>query len=135
MRSARKRQGFTLVEALVAVAILGGGIALVMGGFAAVARAEFRAREVEQMHRLAVDKYEELRAITDTFVDEESGDFSDRGFPDYTWSSAVEPTGITDLDSVTVTVQRTGGDSSSPTAEISGLVFDAPEPVATGAAP
>jgi prepilin-type N-terminal cleavage/methylation domain-containing protein len=119
-------KGFTLIEALAAVAILGVGISGVMMAMSSVVRSESRAREIETMHRLAMDKLTELRAVTDTFAAPDSGDFSDRGLPSFEWQMTVDPTGVEYLTAVTVTVQRRNATQTSPNASVSSLVFEAP---------
>lgn len=132
MRS--ERSGFTLIEALVAAALLGGGIVGVVGALQAITKAEDRARQVETMVRLADDKYQEIRSTTDTFAAGDSGDFVDRKISDYTWTMTVDPTGVTNLDAVTVTVQRRDQHDGDPTATVSGLVFVPPTDTAANGA-
>jgi prepilin-type N-terminal cleavage/methylation domain-containing protein len=126
MRSGSK--GFTLIEALAAVVILGAGIAAVMGAFSSVARSEDRSRQSEVMHRLAIEKLEELRATTETFTTSESGNFEEKNLPNYTWSMEVENTGVENLEAVTVKVEMERPWSGAPSAEVTSLVFQPPPP-------
>jgi prepilin-type N-terminal cleavage/methylation domain-containing protein len=133
LRSERKR-AFTLIEVLASLALMGIGLVSVFSAFAAISSSESRAREVEKMHRLAVAKYDEMRAITDTFAGSENGDFSDLGETDYVWELQVEPTGIENLDAITVNVEKRarGGDRDA-TASVTGLVFQPPQDTTGGA--
>ncbi len=129
-------RGFTLVEVLASVVLLAVGIVSVLTAYSSIARSEDRAREVETMHRLALAKYDELRAITDTFSGSESGDFTESGRPDYVWELSVDPTGIENLDAVTLTVERRGrGGERDPSSSITGLVFQQPASDLGGTAP
>ena len=128
------RRGFTILEVLVAATLLGVGVAAVLGGIKSVNAAEGRARELEVMQRLAVDKLEELKATTDTFAAGDNGDFVDRNLDDYVWEMQVEPTGIEYLDGVTVTVRKRSEAEGDPVGQVSTLVFEGPEPT-TEAAP
>ena len=134
MRNAAK--GFTLVEVMASVVLLGVGIVSVISAYSAIARSEDRAREVEIMHRLAIAKYDEMRAITDTFAGSESGDFTEEGSPDYVWELAVDPTGIENLDAITITVEHRGrGGERDLSSKVSGLVFQQPQDETGGTAP
>jgi Tfp pilus assembly protein PilV len=116
----RARAAFTLIEALVAVALTAIGVVAVMGGMGALTRVE-----KERMQRLAIDKYHELSATGDRTTS--NGDFSDRNETRYVWTAAVEPTGVENLDQLTVTVRLTGADREREEV-VSGLVYQAPAP-------
>ena len=128
-------KGFTLLEVLIAATLLGVGVAAVLGGVRSVNASEARARQLEVMQRLAVDKYNEIRATTDTFSDGDSGDFMDRNIQDFTWTLEVEPTGVENVEGVTVTVQKRSQSAGDPVGSVSGTVFEAPQNTApeTGA--
>ena len=72
----RRRRGFTLLEALAAVVLLGIGIVAAMGANAQIIHNEDRARSIERMQRLAQEKLAELVATGQATVST-SGDFSD----------------------------------------------------------
>jgi prepilin-type N-terminal cleavage/methylation domain-containing protein len=116
--------GFTLLEVLVAAVLLGVGIAAVLGGYSSIAQDEMRAREKEKMQQLAVDKFNELRAMTSSFTASDNGDFSDRGEPDLEWNLDVEPSGVQNLNAITVMVSRRNASDTSPESAVTELVFD-----------
>jgi type II secretion system protein I len=119
------RRGFTLVEALVAVAILTIGIVGAMGALGAMTRTEADARERETMQVLAAEKLEELLATGDAQNAMASGDFSDRQEDRYTWEADVQPTGVENLSALTVTVTKRRDQDN--TYSIDGLMFVAPQ--------
>lgn len=123
------RRGITIVEALAAILLLGIGIAASIAAIGNIIKAETDVREREYVQRLAADMYEELFATGDYSQSPLSGDFQDRGVSGYTWESALEPSGIENLDTFSVTVTKTGSTIYNST--LSGLVFV--PPVETGA--
>ena len=130
-------KGFTLIEVLVAATLLGVGVAAVIGGIRSVNKAEGRARELEVMQRLAVDKYDEIRATTDTYAAGDSGDFVEKNIDDYTWEMKVDSTGVENVSAITVTVSKRDTDEGEPVGAVSGLVFEKPADTGTdvGATP
>lgn len=102
----RSRLGFSLIEALLAVTLLGLGIAAAVGSAGAAAEARWRVRDRELLTRLASSLSDDLRASGDDQNNGLSGDFSDAGHPDIVWSLETTPTGIANLDSVWVTVEN-----------------------------
>jgi type II secretory pathway pseudopilin PulG len=126
-----RSKAFTLVEALIAVAILIVGVVSVLAAMSALSRTEARALESERMHRLAISKYEELLATGELVGGTLSGDFADWNEDRYTWSADTMPTGIENLESVRVTVQHRQR-ANAPVAEIDGLYYRPPLVVAGG---
>jgi type II secretory pathway pseudopilin PulG len=121
----RLQIGFTLVEAVAAIAIVGVGVTSAMAGLAAMTKSDRLIREREILQRLAVQKYEELVATGQFETAELSGDFADQYVDDYEWVASVEPSGEENLEIVTVTVTRLG-DSEGPQASVDGLLFNPP---------
>lgn len=116
-----RKRGFTMVEAIVSIALAGFGVAAVVGALGSINLAEANALEREHMQRLAVDKYDELIATGD-YQTETSGNFSDRGDDDYDWSADLVTTGVEGLDELTVTVTRSAGDRDTEFT-VSGLLY------------
>lgn len=124
MNSARARKrGFTLIEAMAAVVILGVGIVAAMSGFSTLAKSEFNARQTEKMVRLGQDKLAELVA-TGQATQSSNGDFTDQNEPDYTWDLQVNTSDITDLNSVTISVNQ--ANSSRAAVKIDTMLYVPP---------
>lgn len=125
------RAGFTLVEALVAVVILSVGIVAVMASLGAMAKTEAKLRTKEVMQRLAERKYEELVATSTNLATPQSGDFQDWNEKRFTWSTAVDTTGVDNLNAITLTVSPASGGSDSDKIKVVGLVYIPPSTTTT----
>ncbi len=128
--SRRNARGFTLIETLVAVVLVAIGLVAVFGGIAALNRAEVKARSAELLQSLAMQKISEYGAVTDPRSAETSGDFSDQGYSDITWRFVDEPSGITDVDKLTVTVAQGSEEQTLTT-----LIYIRPTTSTTGTTP
>jgi general secretion pathway protein I len=128
-------KGFTLIEVLVAIVLLGVGIVAVYGGLASLTRVESRAREKETLQRLAVDKFEEISSTEQDPSVPLDGDFSERGLNDIQWSSRAEPTGVENLEALTVTVSFINARPGDSEGVVTGLVFTEPAVLGGGAIP
>lgn len=122
-----------MIEAVVSVALLAIGIVSVLGAYAGLTTQQTKANATEQMQRYALDKYDELVATQSLQTESLNGDFSDRGDDSYTWTADIEPTGIQDLSSLTVTVQPQSGPDGSMEATASGLIYIPPQTSTTPA--
>jgi type II secretory pathway pseudopilin PulG len=119
-----RRIGFTIVEAVVAVALLGIGISAAIGALGRVISAETVIRERSQMSALAVEKISELRATGDYVNAPLEADFDDSDKDRFHWSADLQPTGVENLDRLSVTVSRVRGGKDSQT--VSTLVYHQP---------
>ncbi len=119
--------GFTLIEALVSVALVAIGIASVLGGFASLTISQRKVRDTEKMQRLALQKYDEIVATDSLEATTLSGDFTDYGEDALQWSASVEPTGVENLMALTVTVESRDNPDSEPRQVISGTVYQSPD--------
>ena len=66
------------------------------------------------LQRLAAEKINDLKLLQDPGTGGTQGDFSDRGYPDVTWSLQETASSITNLTQITVTATR-GADSQALT--------------------
>lgn len=125
-RSIRSRKrGFTLIEAVAAIGLVGIGVASVMGGLAAMAKTDRQLMLREEMQKLAVQKYDEIIATGLIDTAELSGDFTEQNNDDFEWEATVEPSGEENLEILSVTVNQVG-DTEGPNATVDGLVFRPP---------
>ncbi len=95
--------GFTLIEMMVTVLLVGVGIVGVFGGIRALAAAQAKAKMAERLQVLALDKINEIGAVTDPSSAETSGNYADQGEPNATYTVDVETTDTENLDKITVT--------------------------------
>jgi Tfp pilus assembly protein PilV len=124
MNRGRRRRGFTLFEALAATVIVGLGIVAILGALGSLTNSQARAFERERMQRLAVQKYDELVATGEIQAAGLNGDFTEWNLNAYEWDAEVVPTGIENLEAVTVQVRRR--DDRGPIGSARGLVFIPP---------
>ena len=117
----RVHRAFTLVEMLVTILLVGLALAGVFGGIRSLTVAEVRAREADLLQRLCAQKLSEMGTVTDPRTAETSGDFSDEGYANVTWTVEVEPSGSLNVDQVIVTATR-----NDETQTLTGLVFVRP---------
>ncbi len=106
MRRARRRAGggFSLLEVMVAIAILAGALVIILNIVTRNVRATNHAKLTSTATFLARAKIVELEdeVLRQGFVDtdeEDDGDFSEEGFPQFRWHTLVEkvelPTDVT----------------------------------------
>lgn len=115
-----------MVEALATAALVGVGIAGVYGGLGALAKGEARLREQDQLQRLAEQKYREL-VVTETDLSApQNGNFDDQKLTGFTWSMESEPSGVEDVQAITVKVEKSANEKNAPEGVVSGLVYIPP---------
>lgn len=109
MQSSRRRKsnrGFTLVELLVTTFLIGLAVVGAMGGIRALKMADIKAKQVELVQRLAMQKLDEYESVTPVNTADSSGDFSDHGYPDVTYDMTMTPTSTANIDIVEVTAKQ-----------------------------
>lgn len=129
----RPRLGFTLVEVLASIILLGVGIVAAQRAMGSISRDEARARQREHLEALAESKLGELLTEAAQTPGDQSGDFGEQGEADVTWTFTVEASGVENLDAVRLVVQPRRTSDSSPEAVLSTLRFKAPTTGSTGA--
>lgn len=100
----RRRSGFTLVEVIVTSMLVAVAVTGIYGGISALTAAQYHAQTADLLQRLAAEKLNDVSILSDPSADGANGDFTDRGYPNITWSLDEEASGTTNLDQVTVTV-------------------------------
>jgi prepilin-type N-terminal cleavage/methylation domain-containing protein len=128
--ASRRRRGFSLIEAMVAVAVTGIGVTAALGGMRALAKAEHRATRTEIMQRLAFQKYDEVIATGEVNTAPLEGDFRDVNVDGYEWRVEVEQSGVENLSIVKVRVNPAGEEDNYVLAK--GLQFQPPPPTQEG---
>ena len=125
-RSNKRRVGFTLVEVIVATALLGIGITMGFSALSSMTRTEIQIREKEKMNLLAVQKLNEVLAVGSVENQETEGSFDEYGEPNYEWTLESAATGTENLASVRIVVKTMNSKSTDPSASASSLVFTSP---------
>jgi hypothetical protein len=120
-----RRRGFTLIEAIAAIALVTVGVVSSMSALAVMAKTDRLILEREQMQRLAVRKYDEIIATGQIDTAELSGDFTEQNIDGFEWNATMEPSGEENLEVLTITVNKTG-DAEGPQATMDGLLFRPP---------
>lgn len=131
-KQAPTRRGFTLVEALAALVLLGVGIAAVVTAQGSLGRTESRMQELQVMARLAESKLAELMATEAANVSD-TGDFTLEGDNDHEWELVVDPSGVENVNALRLIVRKVGGRANDPEYELNTLQFVAPGDGTTGA--
>jgi prepilin-type N-terminal cleavage/methylation domain-containing protein len=122
----KRSRGFTLIEALASAALLGVGITATLSALGAIAKSEAAVRERSMLQSMATDKYDELISTNQQALSSQSGDFTDRNVQGYTWNLDVENSQVSNLSTVTLTVQKQNAQPSDPTGVAEGLIYISP---------
>lgn len=120
--------GFTLIEVLVVIVLVSLSLVAIMNALRAMGATDAHARDAELLQRLAALKMAEIGSVSDPRTMDDSGDFTEQGYPTIEWKMTEEPSGAENVDQVTITAERGNAQQS-----LVGLVFI--RPVTTGAAP
>lgn len=113
-RKRRKQSGFTLLEVMVTSLLVAVAVTGIYGAISSLTAAQYHAQTADLLQRLAAEKINDVRILSDPSSDGTNGDFTDRGYPNITWSLDEQASGTTNLDQVTVTVTE-GKDTQSLT--------------------
>lgn len=110
-----RSRGFTLVEAIVSVALLGVGIVAALGALSEMTRTETRIRESSLLRRLAQSKFDEVVATEELAQAPLDGTFEDLGRPDVTFEVESEPATVENMVIVRTTTYFTSRGAESGT--------------------
>jgi prepilin-type N-terminal cleavage/methylation domain-containing protein len=121
----RRNGAFSLLEVLLAVVILGVGIAGLAEGVTLSLRSSKEAERHTQATLLAASRLELLRAEGRLIEGEEEGDFGDE-FPLYRWRETVTETETEGLYEVAVEVEIAQGEARARLSELRTLLFEMP---------
>ncbi len=127
----RGSKGFTLIESLVAVVLLALGVVATLNGFAGVTRVQARLEQKTLAERLAAMKIDELLATGEASQAPLNGTFQEEGQPAYRWEAESGPSGIENLNYLTVTVTDNNQDGAA--ASLNTLWYLPPQTTDTGA--
>jgi general secretion pathway protein I len=99
----RRRGGFTLLEVMIALAVLGGALVVLLRISSQDVRAAYRAKLLTIGTSLARSKMYDLEEelVKNGFADspeEESGDFTDESQPKFRWQAAIEKVQLPQTD-------------------------------------
>ncbi|MCC6445835.1 MAG: prepilin-type N-terminal cleavage/methylation domain-containing protein [Armatimonadetes bacterium] len=116
------RRGFTLIEVLVSVLLVSVALVGVMGGIRAISLADIKAQKADLLQKLAFQRMNELVVEAQTNAAEDSGDFTEQGYPDIAWTADIQPDSeVANVSYVTVTASQ--GEVSQ---SLSGLIYARP---------
>ncbi|MGB6381432.1 MAG: type II secretion system minor pseudopilin GspI, partial [Syntrophobacteria bacterium] len=102
------RAGFTLIEVLVAVAILAIAMVAILKANVQNLDALTKSRETTTASLLAASKLAEIEAAGVANWGESQGDFGE-DYPEFTWQVETTSTEVEGLERIAVIVQRSGG--------------------------
>lgn len=102
-RLGRGRAGFTLLEVIVSLAVMGVGIVAVLEAYSAAMRLSLQDEFLTTATFLAAGKMEEVMKETYITPGTDEGEFGDE-FPDFQWTVEIADSEIEGLELVTVAV-------------------------------
>jgi len=123
--------GFTLLEAIVSVAIMAIGLVAVIEAYGAAMRLSLQDEYLSTGTFLARGKMEEVLKETAIAPGEDDGDFGEE-FPDYSWTVEIADSEIEGLEIVTVTVTWNVAGVEDELVLTSAAPYGEPEAQATG---
>ncbi len=106
------RRGFSLIEVLVAVVLLGIGVVGSLQALASLNRTEVNVRESQRTQQLAHQKLDELIATDEIQNAPLDGTFEDEGSPNLEWTLETEPSEVEALLIVRLSVSKAGEDEN-----------------------
>jgi type II secretion system protein I len=102
-RMTHTARGFTLIEVLMATALVAIAVVGVMGAIRSVASVEAKQNDADIVQNLACEKLDEMRILANPNSVGLRGDFADRGHPEVSWTADVVDTDYDGLEQITIT--------------------------------
>lgn len=128
MNAANSNAGFSLIEVMVAILILGIAVVGLTGGVTTALSSSKESELETTAAMLAAGQIETLRAETDITDGETEGDFG-TGLPLYRWKQTVTASQPDGLHEVDVTVEE--AQSGKTIYDLKTLLFEAPDDTVT----
>ncbi len=125
----QRREGFSLVEVLCSILILGVGLAGILEGITLALKTSKDSEHLTAAALLAAGRIETLRAEGYLLPGEEEGDFGE-GFPLYLWRQTISETTLDGLYEVSVAVELAS--SREPIYDLKTLLFEMPLSTSSG---
>jgi general secretion pathway protein I len=119
----RGRRGFTLIEVLAALLLVGIALPVIMQGFSIATRVGSTAKRRTEASALADAKLTELVATAQWQTGIQSGDFSP-DWPDYAWTVQIQPWSDSGVDELDLTITWTGRNGQPDSLTVSTLVYE-----------
>ena len=119
----RGRPGFTLIEVLATLLLIGIVLPVIMQGFSIATRVGSAAKRRTEAGALADAKLTELVATAQWQSGVMSGDFNP-DWPAYQWSAQVQPWSDSGVDELDLTVTWTGRNGQPDSLTVSTLVYE-----------
>jgi len=94
------------MEVLVTIVLVSIAVVGVLGGIRAIKTTDAKAQTADLLQRLASEKIADLKQLQDPSTGGTTGDFTDRGYPEISWSLQEDQSSVTNLTQITVTVTR-----------------------------
>jgi general secretion pathway protein I len=118
----RRPGGFTLLEVMIALAILGSALVVLLQISAEDVRASYRAKLITIATSLARGKMYDLEEelYKNGFADspeEEKGEFSDENQPKFRWEAKIEKVQLPQTDQVTTDIGKAGQQAAATAAQ------------------
>lgn len=133
MRRKTERGGFTLLEAIVSVAIMSIGLVAVIEAYGAAMRLSLQDEYFSTATMLASGKMEEVLKETYITPGSDDGDFGEE-FEAFTWTVDIADSDIEGLETITVTVNWSVAGRDDELTLVSAAPLNEPEEEAGGAA-
>ena len=129
--SRRKLAGFTLIEVLVALVVVGLGMLAVIQTVSSTANTSFYMREKTLAHWIAMNKLTEVRLQPSPPPIDKSSDEVEMAGRDWRWTMEVKQTPVESIRRIEIRVRPSGAPAPSSRAVVTGVYGQAVAPAGT----